>query len=96
MAELRVRWTQQAVQDLDSAQQYLTLENTKAVKIILDRLLKSIEQIRLYPESGRSGRVTNTLELVIPKTQYILIYRYKSKIKEIQILSFLHSSRKWP
>lgn len=96
MAELRVRWTQQAIQDLESAHHYIALENPKAAKIILSKLLKGIEQIQLYPESGRMGRVANTLELIIPKTQYILIYRYKSKTKEIQILSFLHTARKWP
>ncbi len=96
MAELRVRWTKQAVQDLESAHQYIALENPKAAKTILTRLLKSIEQIQVYPESGRSGRVANTLELIIPNTSFILIYRYKPKAKEIQILSFLHTSRKWP
>ena len=57
-------------------------------------LVDSTAHLEQFPLSGRSGRIEGTRELVIPGLPYIIPYRLAGD--EIQILSVIHTSRKWP
>jgi len=46
------------------------------------------------PSMGRSGRVSGTRELVIPKTPFVVSYRVQAGMT--QILRVYHSARRWP
>ena len=94
MAKITEKWTEQAVQDLDSAYDYISQENPSWLKPTIESILEAIEQIKKFPESGREGRVKGTKELVISAIPFIIVYRSQKNV--IQILSVLHQSRKWP
>ena len=94
MAKLTVRWTKQAVADLNAAYDFISADHPESAKQIIEVILGSIDQIKKYPESGRIGRVKGTRELVIVATSFLVVYRKKEMI--IEILSILHHSRKWP
>lgn len=45
--------------------------------------------------AGRTGRVSDTRELVIAGTPYVVAYRITHQ-SEVQILAVLHGKRRWP
>lgn len=94
MAKVVEKWTKQAVEDLNSAYDHLSTESPHLIPMTIEVILSSIKQIKMFPESGRPGRVDGTRELVITTIPFIVVYRKKSET--LEILSILHQLRKWP
>ena len=91
---MRIVWTEPAAKALESIQDYIARDDRHAALEVAQRIRHAVSQLEDHPELGRSGRVSETLELVIPRLSYIVPYRVKDK--EVQILSVFHAARKWP
>lgn len=91
---LRVEWSPFAVADREAIFDYIEADNPKAAVILDDRILRHIDQLRQFPESGRPGRIDGTRELVIDRTPYIAAYRIMGN--KVRILRVLHGARLWP
>ncbi len=89
-----VRYTRQALADLDHAREYIALDNPQAAQTMAARLHQAIDALRQFPERGRQGRVAGTRELVVPRTPFVVPYRIIGR--EIYILAVLHGKRSWP
>ena len=94
MAQVKVVWTLLALEDLNSAYEYLQEERPSSIRLMGQRIEKALQALSRHPFIGRSGRVLNTKELVIPGTPFILPYRLKKE--RIEILAFMHGARRWP
>jgi plasmid stabilization system protein ParE len=53
-----------------------------------------IDHLVEHPSLGHNGRVSNTRELIIPITPYIVAYELSTDF--VDILAIIHSSRRWP
>jgi toxin ParE1/3/4 len=91
---LILRYTRQALADLDEARAFITLDRPAAAQAIGERLRSAVEALRMFPERGRPGRVPETRELVVPGTPFIVAYRVAGQ--EIWILGIIHGARCWP
>ncbi len=89
-----VRYTRQAVAELDEARAYIARERPRAAAEMVRRVREAIDGLRRFPERGRSGREPGTRELVVPRTPFVVPYRNSGR--EIQILAVLHGRRDWP
>jgi toxin ParE1/3/4 len=89
-----VRYTRQAVAELDEARAYIARERPRAAAEMVRRVREAIDGLRRFPERGRSGREPGTRELVVPRTSFVVPYRISGR--EIQILAVLHGRRDWP
>jgi toxin ParE1/3/4 len=76
------------------AHDYSAKDNPKAAREFFRYAIANAELLVQYPQTGRTGRVHGTRELVLVKYPYIIPYRVKSQ--EVQILHVFHSSRVWP
>jgi len=94
MAKIVEKWTKQAIEDLNSAYDFLSAESPHLISTTIEGILSAIDQVKIFPESGRPGRVKGTRELVVTTVPFILVYRKKRET--LEILSILHQSRKWP
>ncbi len=95
---MQLKWTELAVNDLDQIEIFIAQEagSNAAIDMIM-RIIDIGEKILLnYPEAGRSGRVTDTRELVIAGTPFILVYRHRQQLAQLQILRVLHAALQWP
>jgi addiction module RelE/StbE family toxin len=94
---LRVRkilWQKQAIINLNDAREYIQAHNPEAAQSIIDRIEKVINQLQSFPMSGRPGRRTNTRELVVTRTPFLVVYRVSEDF--VEILSLFHTSKQWP
>jgi len=91
---MKIRWLDLAVDDLEQIADYIAQDNPIAANRMVGRLWASVKILASHPETGRSGRVYGTRELVVSQTPFIIPYRISNS--EIQILRVLHGARKWP
>jgi toxin ParE1/3/4 len=91
---VRVRWLDQAVEDLKAVRAYITRHNPSAAVDVAQRIRDAVKILSDYPAAGRAGRVPNTRELVVSGTPYILPYRLR--VETIEILRVLHGAQQWP
>ncbi|MFW5887984.1 MAG: type II toxin-antitoxin system RelE/ParE family toxin [Bacteriovoracia bacterium] len=94
MAKIEVRWTKQALEDLESAREYVLDDNPSLLDSTIQQVLMVIQQIINFPDSGRVGRVQSTKELILTTIRFIIVYRKNKNI--VEILALLYQSRKWP
>jgi toxin ParE1/3/4 len=87
-------WLDTAEQDLRYIFTYIAEDDVQAAEMILERIIHTAETICHFSHLGRTGRVTKTRELVVTRTPYIIVYRIKQTT--VEILTVLHSSRKYP
>jgi toxin ParE1/3/4 len=90
-----IEWTEQAIQQLDQARDYIALSNSEEVAARITTLIvTAIQQLSSFPMSGRSGRIPGTRELVISNTPFIAAYAVNRD--RIVILALYHGAQQWP
>jgi toxin ParE1/3/4 len=93
---MRIRWLRRAEADLDEAFDHLLESDPQAALNTYNTIRQKVEMLADQPYLGRPGRVENTRELVLPKTQYIVAYTVDSRTDTVMILRVLHGRRLWP
>lgn len=91
---MRLTWSAFALSDRDGIFTYIEAHNPTAAIAIDDRIVAAARRLRDFPESGRSGRVAGTRELVITGTPYVAAYQVTGET--VRILRVLHGSQQWP
>ncbi|WP_192355552.1 type II toxin-antitoxin system mRNA interferase toxin, RelE/StbE family [Mesorhizobium mediterraneum] len=91
---MRLVWSAFALSDRDGIFTHIEADNPAAAIAIDERIVAATRRLRDFPESGRSGRVPGTRELVITGTPYIAAYRATGET--IRILRVLHGAQQWP
>ena len=76
-------------------QHTIRADNFTAANRIVVRIVSMVHnQLADFPESGRTGRIEGTRELVVPKTPFVAPYRITGDT--IEILAVHHASQRWP
>lgn len=91
---MKILWTEPARMDLREIFLYISNDNSKAARLLLNTIKNRVELLKENPRLGRLGRVEGTYELVLAGTRYIVPYRIKNQ--QIEILAVFHGSREWP
>ena len=90
-----VKWTRQALKNLDEIAAYIEIDNPKAAHEFLTSVFESVDQLALLPALGRPGRVLGTRELVISRyPSYIVPYRIRGNT--VEVIRVFHAKRQWP
>ena len=90
MAE--IVWSEPALNDLDDVAEYIALHNTKAAKILVQKIFNKVERLALFPESGKVPvelENFNFRELVLPPCRIF----YKLENNKIYILHVMRQER---
>ena len=91
---MTIVWSRTAVEDLKNLRAYIEEQNPRAASKIAGAIVRRVESLTEFPGQGRPGRVPHTRELIIPETPFLVIYTVEGKT--VQIVTVLHSARKWP
>ena len=90
MAE--VRWTIQAVDDLESIAQFVASDSPHFAQLLISDIFEIASQLSTFPERGRivpELNIQNIREILFGN--YRIIYRTKSSV--IEIITVYHGSR---
>ena len=91
---MRVRWLRTALRNLDAEAGFIAEDDPAAARLVVERVLSAVQMLVAQPALGRPGRVSNTRELVVLKTRYIVPYRVRGET--IEILRVFHTARRPP
>lgn len=93
---MQIKWLRKALQNLDDEAEYIAKDDSQAAQLVVQRIAQTVSLLEENPSLGHPGRLPGTLELVIPKTRYIIPYRVRPRLQRIEILRVFHASRKQP
>lgn len=93
---MKIKWLIKALENLDEEAEYIAKSDPAAARMVVQRIYNAVNLLGQNPALGHAGRIHGTRELVVPDTRYIIPYRVKSQLDEIQILRVFHTSRKSP
>ncbi|MDR0782018.1 MAG: type II toxin-antitoxin system RelE/ParE family toxin [Pseudomonadales bacterium] len=91
---MRLEWSPLALEDRDRIFDYIEQDNPHMAVVVDGRIQEQAENLRVFPESGRPGRIEGTRELIINRTPYIAAYRILTGA--VRILRVLHGAQLWP
>ena len=91
---MRLTWSAFALADRDGIFTHIEADSPRAAVAVDEHIAQAVLRLVEFPESGRSGRVPGTRELVIPRTPYIAVYALTPDC--IRILRVLHGAQMWP
>lgn len=92
---MNIDFTPTAIADLEAIRDYIAHFDPRAADRIIARIDTSIAFLAAFPEIGRKGRVSGTRELVVPDTNYIVVYEILNAI-DVYILTVVHGREQFP
>ena len=93
---MQVKWLSKALQNLDDEAEHIARDDPSAARLVVQRIYDAVTLLSTNPELGRIGRLSGTRELIVPKTRYIIPYRFKQSLNLLEILRVFHASRRLP
>jgi plasmid stabilization system protein ParE len=92
---MRIRWTQPAACDLTHICDYTKERDSQAAaRRVALAIYEGISSLTQFPQRGRPGRKGNTRELVFSGLPFIVVYRVREDV--IEINRILHGAQRWP
>lgn len=93
MCKLKLKWTRRALEQLIEAQDYIARENPVAARQVGERIVDATRLLLSQPRVGHRGRVAGTLEWVVRRTPYFLVYKLEDD--ELTVLRVIHGKQHW-
>ena len=90
---MKLRFTRQAKQDLDSIADYIRADAPEAAVRVRAAILESLQLLVVFPRIGRRQRAEGVRKLVTRRYRYIVYYTIDEPFGEIVILTIQHPSR---
>ena len=90
---VEIKWSQNALKDVDSIAEFIALDSYHYAKIQVKRFFEKVEILKQYPQIGRvvpEKNDPNIRELILGN--YRIIYKIISE-KQIDIITIHHSKR---
>ena len=83
---MKLRFTACATRDLTEIAEYLRPRNPAAALAARDAILRSLQNLMLFPAIGRSQNVEGVRKLATPKYRYLVYYKIDEGAEEIVIV----------
>lgn len=91
---MKVVWTETALKRLDEIEAYIKQESERAArKTILSLVNKTIDQLTLYPGSGKPGRLYGTRELFFVDISYLVVYT--ADTENMTVITVFHTAQNY-
>ena len=90
---MRIRFTPQAMSDLDDLKEWLRLKNTAGFRSVASQISKTIRPLAKHQAIGRKTMRENIRELVEPRYGFIIPY---TVIDDTVFILRIYSSKRYP
>ena len=86
-----IAWLPKAIANRDELIDYIAKENPRAAIEQDSHIETQVNHLVAHPEIGHAGRKKGTRELVIAKTNFVVIYRIRPEASQVEIIRVLRS-----
>ena len=90
---MKLVFDDQALADLEDIFGWISQDSPATAKIVIDRLFSSAELLVSFPFIGHAGHSPGTLEWVVPRLPYILVYEVDQAGDRIVVIGVFHGAR---
>jgi toxin ParE1/3/4 len=90
---MRLRWTLEAANDLESISDYLLEQHPQLAQPTVRRIYAEIKELSRFPVRGRIGRELGTRELILTGLPYVVVFRANDA--RVEILRIFHGAQDW-
>ncbi|MEI6805686.1 MAG: type II toxin-antitoxin system RelE/ParE family toxin [Myxococcaceae bacterium] len=90
---MKIVWAKPARDDMVALREFIRIENPSAAARVAERIMAIVELISKNPGIGRAGRVSQTREMFVTQTPFLIAYSVFEQ--RLVILRVLHGVRKW-
>jgi toxin ParE1/3/4 len=90
---MRLRWTLEAANDLESISDYLLEQHPQLAQPTVRRIYAEIKELSRFPVRGRIGRELGTRELLLTGLPYVVVFRANDA--RVEILRIFHGAQDW-
>ena len=91
---MRVRVTGDAASDLQDIKAFLSDQSVVVAEPVLDQIANVIGRLKTFPRLGHPGVVDGTLERIVPRSPYVIVYRIDLGDRdELIILRVYHATQ---
>jgi toxin ParE1/3/4 len=89
-----IRWSKLVLNQFKTIHDHIAKDSPAAARKQGSLILSAIDQLETFPISGRAGDVSETRELVVAGTPYIVYYRLEDGI--VFLKAIRHAARQKP
>jgi toxin ParE1/3/4 len=82
-----------ALADLESIYNWIAKDNATTALAVVERLFESVEHLAAFPNMGHIDRDDDTLEWVVPRLPYIVVYEIHAERDEIIVVAVVHGAQ---
>jgi toxin ParE1/3/4 len=82
-----------ALIDLEAIYEWIARDSPRNAKIVVGRLFSSAELLTKFPSMGHLGRDPGTLEWVVPRLPYVLVYEVHKSLDQVVVTAVFHGAQ---
>ena len=88
-------WSPQALRDIESIRTYIAEDSPRVAELVVGRIIKAVERLRIFPESGRKVPERDDPEIrEVIEAPYRVVYRVRAGT--VEIATVFRASRLFP
>ena len=91
---MKVVWAELAQHNLEEIGEYISQGSPQSAVRLLERLRIAADKLARFPEIGRTGKLEGTRELVVPGTDYFIVYAIENQT--VNVFAVIHGAQNWP
>jgi toxin ParE1/3/4 len=90
---MRLVFDDQALADLENIYHWIAQDSPSTARGVIERLFRSLELLISFPLMGRVGREPGTLEWVVPRLPYVVVYEVDQAAEQVIITAVFHGAQ---
>ena len=90
---MKLVFDDRALADLERIYSWIAKDNPAAAKAVVERMFESVEHLASFPHMGHAGRDEGTLEWVVPRLPYIVVYEVDEARGEVIVTAVFHGAQ---
>jgi toxin ParE1/3/4 len=90
---MKLVFDDQALADLEDIFSWIAQDSPATAKMVVERLFSSTELLISFPFMGHAGRDPDTLEWVVPRLPYIVVYEVNQAQESVVVTAVFHGAQ---
>ena len=91
----QIIWSPRSLHDVESIRDYIAQESARIADLVVRRIIKAVERLETFPESGRKVPERNDPEIrEVIAAPYRIVYRLRDG--NVEIITVFRATRLFP